>query len=227
MDLMAGYDKLSYMDFKRIKYDQEYPQPIIAPFDVNGVFRLDRQKYPELDAIIQIFKQWDHKSDTANIGAAHWRMHYKFLKGIVEERKLDKDDSIPEPIVVEALTKTKEFFEKHYGTLQVPFGNFQKHVRGDRAIPLSGLEDVIAATNVEPYKESQTKATSGESYIMLIRYSKDDIEIETVVPYGSSNHKGNPHYDDQMEMYRNQQLKKMTLNESDVRKNAVRLYHPE
>ena len=227
MDLMADYDKLSYMDFKRIKYDQEYPQPIIAPFDVNGVFRLDRQKYPELDAIIQIFKQWDHKSDTANIGAAHWRMHYKYLKGIVEERKLDKDDSIPEPIVVEALTKTKEFFEKHYGTLQVPFGDFQKHVRGDRAIPLSGLEDVIAAINVEPYKESQTKATSGESYIMLIRYSKDDIEIETVVPYGSSNHKGNPHYDDQMEMYRNQQLKKMTLNESDVRKNAVRLYHPE
>ena len=227
MDLIAAYDKLSYEDFKRIKYDQEYPQPIIAPFDVNGVFRLDTDTYPELESIITIFKNWDHKGDTANIGAAHWRMHYKYLKEIVDDREIDKKDSIPESVVVEALSKTNDFFTKHYGTLQVPFGEFQKHVRGDRAIPLSGLEDVIAAINVSPYEESKAKATSGESYIMLIRYSEEGVEIETVVPYGASNRPGNKHYDDQMELYRNHQLKKMTLDEAKIRKEAVRTYHPE
>jgi len=227
MDLIADYDKLSYEDFKRIKYDQEYPQPIIAPFDVNGVFRVDPEKYPELEPLIRIFKDWDHKGDTANIGAAHWRLHYKYLKKIVDEREINKKEPIPEPIVVEALIKTNDFFQKHYGTLEVSLGKFQKHVRGDRAIPLSGLEDMIAAINVSPYKEGRTKATSGESYIMLIRYSNDSVEIETVVPYGASNRPGNKHYDDQMEMYRNHQLKKMTLDESDIRKNAVRVYHPE
>ena len=61
---------------------------------------------------------------------------------------------------------------------------------------------------------------------MLIKYSSKGVELETIVPYGASNRKESEHFSDQMERYRNHQLKKMTLDESIIRKEAVKIYHP-
>lgn len=226
MELMAKYDLLTYADFKRIKYDQQYPKPIIAPFDVNGVFQLNASEYPKLAKLITVFQKWDYKGNVENIGAAHWRVFYPFLRDIVEEKKIDQEAPTPKVLVIEALEKTASYFKKHFGKLDVPLGDFQKHIRGDIQMSLSGLEDVIAAINVSPHRKGITKATSGESYIMLIKYSDDGVELETIVPYGASNRKNSIHYSDQMESYRNHQLKKMTLVESTIRKEAVKIYHP-
>jgi len=226
MDLIANYDLLTYADFKRIKYDQQYPKPIIAPFDVNGVFELKAAEHPKLAKLITVFQQWDYKGNVESIGAAHWRVFYPFLRDIVAEKKIDKKSPIPSAFVIDALEKTASYFKKHFGKLDVPLGDFQKHIRGDIQLSLSGLEDVIAAINVSPHQKGITKATSGESYIMLIKYSSKGVELETIVPYGASNRKESEHFSDQMERYRNHQLKKMTLDESIIRKEAVKIYHP-
>lgn len=227
MDLIAEYDQLSYDDFKRIKYDQQYPKPIIAPFDVNGVFHLNAEELPKLTDLITIFQKWDYKGITENIGAAHWRVFYSSLKDIVEKNKTDKEAPTPKAFVIEALVKTNAYFKKHFGTLKVPLGDFQKHIRGEIEMPLSGLEDVIAAINVSSHKKGRVKASSGESYIMLIKYNEDGVEIETIVPYGASNRKESKHYSDQMERYKNHQLKKMTLDEATIRNEAIKIYHPQ
>ena len=77
-----------------------------------------------------------------------------------------------------------------------------------------------------PHKKGRFKILAGESYISLVRFTPDGVTIETSVPYGTSNHKSSPHYDDQMELYRNQKLKKMTLDKAEVLKNTKRAYHP-
>jgi len=67
----------------------------------------------------------------------------------------------------------------------------------------------------------------GDSYIELVRFSKDGVEIESVNAYGASNKKDSPHYTDQMEMYVNQRTKTMTLDKEKVMSEAVRKYHPQ
>ena len=62
---------------------------------------------------------------------------------------------------------------------------------------------------------------------MLIRYSDDNVEIETVLPYGISTDENSPHYSDQMNMYVNHQRKKMTLNKDEIYKSARKIYHPK
>ena len=57
---------------------------------------------------------------------------------------------------------------------------------------------MIAPTYSVPTKEGKLRAVSGESYIMLIRYSKDGPEIESVLAYGNSDDQNSPHFDDQM-----------------------------
>ena len=55
---------------------------------------------------------------------------------------------------------------------------------------------------------------------------KDDLEIETILPYGNSNNKDSSHFTDQMEMYVDKKLKSMTLDKKKIFEEAVRIYNP-
>ena len=89
-----------------------------------------------------------------------------------------------------------------------------------------GLIDMIAPTYVVSRKDGTYRSVSGESYIMLVKYSKSGVEIETVLPYGNSNDPTSPHYTDQMRMYVDKKTKSMSLDRKVVYDNALRVYNP-
>lgn len=102
----------------------------------------------------------------------------------------------------------------------------QRHTRGEVNLPVSGLIDMIAPTYVVSDDNGRFKSVSGESYIMLVKYSKSGIDVETVLPYGNSNNNTSPHYTDQMELYINKKTKEMTLDRDKIYREAVRVYNP-
>ena len=63
LELMQEYDTISYDDFKRIKYDNQYPSKMILPNATNleMIMNLDETKYPEIADAIQILKKWNRK----------------------------------------------------------------------------------------------------------------------------------------------------------------------
>ena len=85
---------------------------------------------------------------------------------------------------------------------------------------------MIAAMHTAPFKNGKARSVSGESYIMLVRYSDENVELETILPYGESNHKTSKHYTDQMDAYVKQKRKTMTLDKSKIYKSAIKKYHP-
>jgi len=85
---------------------------------------------------------------------------------------------------------------------------------------------MIAPTYVIRHEDGRFKSVSGESYIMLIKYSDLGVEVETVIPYGNSNNSASPHYTDQMDLYVNKNTKEMTLDKVKIYKEAVRIYNP-
>ena len=226
-ELIAQYDKISYEDFIAIKYDQQYPTPIFCPFEINGVFNLNPDDYPHIKELINLFINWDRKADVNNKAAAHWYVYFKHLRKSVKKLKLDVQLPVEDSILVKSLEHTQDFFMHNFGTLDVLHGEFQKHIRANVQLPVPGLMDMIAATSSNKYDSTKIKAVSGDSYIMLIRYSEDKVEIETVLPYGISNHEDSPHHTDQMHMYVNHQRKRMTLDKDEIYKTAKSIYHPK
>ena len=93
-------------------------------------------------------------------------------------------------------------------------------------MPVSGLVDMIAPADVVEYKNGTLRTVGGESYIMLVKYSEEDVEIETIIPYGNSNNPESQHYTDQMLMFINKETKKMTLDKEKIFRDAVRVYSP-
>lgn len=113
-----------------------------------------------------------------------------------------------------------------YGNLEIPWGDVQRHIRGDVNLPLSGGPDVLAAMYAVEHKDKQIKGVAGESYIALVQFTNDGVEIETINAYGSSAEPDSPHYTDQMQLFVDRKLKPMSLDIAKAFAEADTVYYP-
>jgi acyl-homoserine-lactone acylase len=193
---------------------------------LNTLFNLQADKFPKHKELISILLNWNKSGGYNNLGAAQWRIYYKFIRDVIFENNLDKNEVIPESYHVQAIEKTKKYLIKHFGKIDIILGDLQRHIRGEVSLPVSGLVDMIAPADVVEYKNGTLRTVGGESYIMLVKYSEEDVEIETIIPYGNSNNPESQHYTDQMLMFINKETKKMTLDKEKIFRDAVRVYSP-
>ncbi|MES2730095.1 MAG: penicillin acylase family protein [Bacteroidota bacterium] len=227
MELIKQYKKLSYEDFKRIKYDVQLPAKMVYATDITAIFDLNPADYPDLRQAIEKAKHWNHRGDVNNCDVlipllVYIRESELLAAGKItyQSRKISREECIS------ALRYAQAYLLKHFGSLDVKLGDYQKLVRGNIEMPMFGIPDVISAISSRPYKDGKVQAYQGESYIELVKFSKDGPEIESIVPYGASNHPDSPHYADQMKLYVQQKTKPMTLDKATILKEAERIYHP-
>lgn len=229
--LFAQYDKISYEDFKTIKYDRlRQNEPTFHISNIDRLFNLDENKYPELKESILALKDWDKKSNPENTEAIVFALFYmNFYNHCGSNDCLIQPNEYTDEDFIFLLEKGHRFMMKHYGKIRVPLGEVQRHSRGDVSLPIGGTIENIAAIHpvIDKKNKGKLRADVGESYIMLIRYTDEGPIIETVNAYGASAKPDSPHYTDQMEMFVNQQLKPMTLDKEEIYQNAERKYHPQ
>jgi acyl-homoserine-lactone acylase len=173
-------------------------------------------------------KKWNREADKNNAQAtvAVLAVHYIVEKLIENGMFPAVNAKVKEETIIACIEKAQKHLLKYYGKIEIPLGEVQKLVRGEKMLPLSGMPDVNAAMDIAPYKKGVFKGVSGESYIMLIQYTPNGTYIETVQPYGQSNVKGNKHYDDQMELFVNHKCKKMTMDYDVLMQNKEKIYSP-
>ena len=226
-DLIDGYDKISFEDLKRIKFDRQLPATILYPYglDASVLFRLKESDYPALSTIIQGIKQWNHVTDIESVGALYYNIAYYQASKI---RTNGSKEPLSEAEAVQLCQYVHDFLLKHYGRLDVKLGEFQRLQRGTEDWPQAGMPDVLAAVISEPFGESKRKMNSGDAYIGFVKFPKDGglPLIETVNTFGASSHPESRHFADQRAMYQAQQTKVMTLEKAEVLKKAERVYHP-
>jgi len=225
-ELIDAEDKVSYEDFKRMKYDRQYPAVMnFSWMDINALFDIDSKKYPDIAPLIDRIQNWDRKTDATSIGAGSFAVFYYSLYKYYD--KLPEPKIFPKTFLVQALRESKAYMLKYFKTTDITLGDYQKLVRGDKELPVFGLPDVLTSMNSKLYKDGKIKVVSGESYIELVRFTPEGTLIESSISYGSSDHPDSPHYGDQMEMYTQFKTKTMSLSKEDAYKNAKRIYHPK
>ena len=227
-DLIDTYDKIGWEDLKRIKFDRQLPAKILYPYgyDASLLFTLDAAKYPALATIIKGLKEWNHVTNIESVGALYYNIAYY---GASKVRHNASKDPLTESEAVELTQYVHDFLMKQYGRLDVTLGEFQRLKRGDQDWPQAGMPDVLAAVMSEPFGESQRKMNSGDAYIGFVKFPKGGglPLIETVNTFGASSHPESKHFSDQRELYQAQKTKVMTLDKTEVLKNAERIYQPE
>jgi len=226
--LIREYDQLSYEDFKRIKYDMGYMNPMVRVPKLEPIFSLNPRKYPHLSESIFLIRDWDRVTDVDSEEASVLLLAFYFLQERLEDiESFQKGDELDEAMLVEVLEEVQKHLKKHFGRINVPLGELQRHSRGAVSLPMAGGPDVLAAIYSEIVKGGHLRPVVGESYIQLVRYSEDGMKIESVNAYGASNRPDSPHYTDQMEMFTRQELKRMSLDREEVFEKAEQIYTPE
>lgn len=223
-ELLKPLNKVSYEDFKRIKFSRQFPSNFYFPYNIDTLFMLDETKYTDIADLISNLKTWDKIANAESIGAGTFFM---ITHTVYDNRALYlKQKTITENQAVEILRVAKTKMITYFNRTNLQLGDIQKLVRGNVVLPLPGLPDVLAPMYSIPYKDGMYKGNQGDAYIELVRFTKDGPIIESLNVYGASARKDSPHYTDQMEMYVKQQTKKMTLDKATVYQQAVKKYNP-
>ena len=226
-ELIESINAIDYKDFKTIKYDNKFPTPFNYNFmDINNIMEMDPKNYPEISDLLDQIQKWDRVTDANSTGAGAYAMFYytlaeKYFYKSYYDRNFSKD------LIADCLKDVKEKMIKYFNSSTVKLGEYQKLVRGNKEMPIFGMPDVITAMTASKYRNGKIQVTHGESYIQLIKFSNKGVEIESIISYGSSDHKDSPHYNDQMELYSKFKTKKMSFDKDYVLKNARTTYNPK
>jgi acyl-homoserine-lactone acylase len=224
-EMLKPLNKVSYEDFKRIKFSRQFPSNFYFPYNIDTLFMLNETVYPDIADLIVNLKTWDKIGNAESIGAGTFFM---ITHTVYDKRALYlKQKTITESQAVEILRSAKEKMVANFKRTNLQLGDIQKLVRGEKVVPLPGLPDLLAPMYSIPYKDGMYKGNQGDAYIELVRFTKNGPIIESLNVYGASAQKDSPHYTDQMDMYVQQQTKTMTLNKAAVYQQAVRKYNPQ
>ena len=230
IELIESYDRVSYDDFKDIKYDNSFPSKFSYNFmDINLIDEIQLDTNQELFEIVNEIQNWNRKTDINSIGAGLYGvLYYHLIYNYADQiRKLSSEDKpVSKEIILSAVSDIKPYLIEHFGKVKITLGEFQKLVRGDKELPIWGLPDVITAMSSRPYKDGKHKVFAGESYIGLVRFTEDGPVIESIISFGNSDDPSSDHYTDQMEMYSKFQTKKMTFDKEEIYSNAKSIYNP-
>ena len=225
MELFPQNEKLSYEQFKAIKFDKQLPSQLQYRYNLDTMFLLNESDYPQFANTIISLKNWDKKGDIESKGAAAFLLTYEYLKkklAGVAPRKITKQEA------VETYTYVHQYMQTNFSNSEVTLGELQKLVRGKKEYPLGGFPDVLSPQWTEPTKNGRLKSIGGDGLIMFVRFAKDGLpKIETINMYGASSHPESKHFDDQVDMYLQQKTKRMTLDKQEIYRNAERVYHPQ
>lgn len=140
-----------------------------------------------------------------------------------------RNQKISEAESVDALRKARKFLLKYHGSLDIPLGQVQRHIRGNINIPASGLREVSRAADAKLYdkKRGLYRIISGDGYIQLVKFGGEYTEIWSVNAYGASSKPNSPHFTDQMEMFQREEFKPMTFDKTQILKAAKSTYYPQ
>ncbi len=220
--LLSQYDKVSYEDFKRIKFDQSWmrlPSYSFSMSNIEMMFQLDEMKHKHITTPIKILKGWNGETDIANPGATIFVIALGYLNKKIDKENRGKDKNIiEESEFVKALEYTQKYLKRHFGRVTVALGEYQRHTRGEVNLPMSGAPDVLAAIYAKPQKDGTARVIAGDSYIQMVQFTKEGIKIESVNAFGASAKADSPHYTDQMPLFVKQQLKPMTFDKAEIMK---------
>ncbi|MEO1258163.1 MAG: penicillin acylase family protein [Bacteroidota bacterium] len=227
-ELVKDLEQIDYEKFKEIKYDMAYHKPMHSSPLLEKIFHLDASKYPELSESIKLLNDWDRVADLDSEGASLFILCLRNIwPKITEPNWWREGDVLNESLLVESIRLARKHCKKHFKRYHVPLREMQRHSRGNVNLPVEGGPDVLAAMYAKPIKKGQFRASAGDSYIQLVRFSAEGPEIESVHAYGASAKENSLHATDQMQLFVDQKLKKMTLDREAIYESAKEIYHPK
>ena len=135
----------------------------------------------------------------------------------------------PRPDAVATLRGAANRLLAAFGRLDPTWGEVSRLRRSGMELALSGGPDALRGVDVRSRLDDDGKSISegGDSLVMISTWLRDGRwQIESVVPYGSSQMPDSRHYADQAQLYADDKLKPVPLAPADIMAEATQIERP-
>ncbi len=125
-----------------------------------------------------------------------------------------------------AINETKD----RYGAWNIPWGKVHRARIGDKDLPVGGGAGSLGCFRVlwftqHEHDEQKREVRGGDGWVLAVEFS-DTPRAYSVLAYGQSNKKNFPHHNDQLELFTDNEMKRVVFTEQEIREHLVREYHP-
>lgn len=231
-ELIEPLDKISWEDFKKIKYDICYSTNSAFIKSFKNFWDINPQKYPDIQDIISKMQNFDFCMTRENTNASLWGLMLAF---IIDKKNYSSFEimsgfmEFSEQNYIEGIRFAVKHLKKYFHSTEVKWSDLFRHRRGKVDLPFQGGPEVLAAGMPKMEKDGRLKNVAGESLIMLVDFNPKDGTHKgfTINAYGSSADPNSVHYTDQMQPYIEQKTRFILQGFENQKKFASKVYSPE
>ncbi|MGE0435321.1 MAG: penicillin acylase family protein, partial [Planctomycetota bacterium] len=184
----------------------------LVPRISNGALGLDLSS-DELDAVMHL-AEWDGQARASSVPACHFLTWLRFARGRLET-ELTSDAKLAAHFVAHLREFPTRFGN---GQLNVPWGELHGIHRGKQWFGLSGATELHETIRAGRSPGPRQDCLFGSSFTQTVVFGADGKpRAWSVVPFGASEQRLSPHYDDQLrELYSQDRYKDAWFTHADV-----------
>ncbi len=131
---------------------------------------------------------------------------------------------------VEAFKWAVEEAKNRYGAWNLAWGDVHRARIGDKDLAVGGCTGLLGCFRVlwfnkHPENEQRRVVRGGDGWVLAVEFAEIP-KAYSVLAYGQSDNENNPHYNDQLELFANNEMKRVVFTEQDIEKQLIREYRP-
>ncbi len=220
VELYGSDESITHGEFLRYKYDKLYSEKSELRRQVADFVEAQAGN-SELRKEIELLSQWTGEMTKDNRSAALVLMTFrprsnssKLITG--HERTLLQ------------LQKASEYLIKHFGQIDVEWGNVNRLVHGNKNLPLGGGPDTLRAIYGRPQEDGTLAGLAGDCFFQFVEWDKDgELNAWAMNQFGSNpGNPDSPHHADQAPLFAQEKLRKVPFTGEEVLAKAKRTYRP-
>ena len=186
--------------------------------------------FSELSKAVTIIKDWDGYAQVESKGMTLFYFFWSAARESAGTLSLNAIKSGETPSIetqktmLKALKEAVEYMQKHFNSIEVPWGDVHRSRRGNQSWGLAGvakhgLVTLRAIGTSDPDENGISYARSGQSCPTVV-FLKQPVTSYSAVPYGQSEKPDSPHYTDQAErLFSQKKLKPTWFQQEELMKN--------
>jgi acyl-homoserine-lactone acylase len=185
----------------------------------------------------RVLDQWDRQTETGSRGAVLFQMFADrhFGKNLAVEDKLrvkydpqhplDSANGLADlPAALQSLAAAAEECKRLYGSLDVPWGDVYRYVRGKKELPGNGDDGKMGVFRTVQYTRKEGNkyyVTHGETFVCAIEFGAPQ-RAQCLLGYGNASQTGSVHIDDQLQFMVEKKLLPVWRERKDIEAHLER-----
>ena len=219
--------KFTLADMKELAFDTTVmPADVIVPL-LDRAYAAKPSHDPRVTRALELVKGWDRRSAEDSVAypyVYYWGRAYqelvsesRFSRFIhYDRRKIDIDSAEEQDAARRAFDEAVARIEKQFGKPEVRWGDINVVVRGGK-FPMdgTGLYDVLHPDEGVEQENGQMYCNDGWGDLLIV-VEGNPKEIWSLLPYGESEHRSSPHYNDLAKLHSQRQAKRFWFTADEI-----------